>query len=179
MTLVSDSRDDEARAVARGRTVGRWSVRVDRAVGRFVYPLHVRIYRLTRGRVGSWTPMGPIVLLAHTGRRSGRRYAAPLLAMRLGGGAGAYAVVASNGGRPEHPQWLRNVEANPEVEVTERGDTRRMRATVASPERRAELWPRLVSQYPGWAHYQTLTDREIPVVELEPLSDPDSASTST
>ena len=41
-------------------------------------------------------------------------------------------------------------------------------ARVASPEERAALWPRLVELYADFETYQTWTDREIPVVVLEP-----------
>lgn len=143
------------------------SVRLDRWVGRWlVYPLHRTVYRLTRGRVGKRTAQGPVILLTHTGRKSGKRYTTPLLSMPDGDG---WVVVASNGGRPEHPAWFHNVKANPDVEVQDGRRTITAVATVASPERRAELWPRLHEQYEGWAHYQTLTDREIPVVELRPV----------
>lgn len=143
------------------------AVRLDRLAGRWlVYPLHRRLYRLTGGRIGRRTAQGPVILLTHTGRASGKEFTTPLLAVPNEGG---WIVVASNGGRPEHPQWYRNVLVNPDVEVQ---DGRRQVAAVAvaaSPERRAELWPFVGERYAGWHHYQTLTEREIPVVELRPL----------
>lgn len=141
------------------------AVRLDRTVGKWVYRFHKHLYRLTGGRVGRNTAQGPVILVTHTGRKSGNRYTTPLLSMPDGDG---WVVVGSNGGRPETPAWLHNVRANPDVEVQDgRGKVTAV-ATVASPERRAELWPRLGEFYEGWHHYQTLTDREIPVVELRP-----------
>ncbi len=43
-----------------------------------------------------------------------------------------------------------------------------MRARTAPPPERAELWPRLVDLYRDYDSYQSWTDREIPVVVLEP-----------
>jgi deazaflavin-dependent oxidoreductase (nitroreductase family) len=146
----------------------RNAVRLDRTVGRAVYRLHKGLYRLTGGRVGRTTAQGPVVLLTHTGRRSGQRRTTPLLSVADGDG---WIVVASNGGRPEDPAWLRNVAADPDVEVQDGRRRVRARAAVASPERRAELWPRLKDHYAGWDHYQTLTDRVIQVVELRPTGE--------
>lgn len=145
------------------------AVRLDRMLGRWlVYPLHRRVYRWTGGRVGKKTAQGPVILVTHTGRTSGREYTAALLSVPHEGG---WIVVGSNGGRPEHPQWYRNVAANPDVEVQDGRRKVAAVATVASDERRAELWPLVGEQYAGWHHYQTLTDRQIPVVELRPVGD--------
>ena len=77
-------------------------------------------------------------------------------------------IVASYGGDNRHPTWFLNLRANPDVEVTMKGRTRKMKARVASAEERAELWPRVTEKYRGYASYQTRTDREIPLVLLEP-----------
>lgn len=75
-------------------------------------------------------------------------------------------IVASQGGRPENPQWYRNLVADPDVHV-QIGPTRRaVRATVAGTEERARLWPKLVEAYADFDTYQTWTEREIPVVIL-------------
>ena len=141
------------------------SVRLDRTIGRFVYRLHLALYRLTGGAIGARTAQGPILLLTYTGRRTGKRRIPPLLFMP---DEDRFVVVAANGGRPEHPAWYLNVRDRPEVEVQSRRQKVMARAHVASAEERAQLWPRLTQQYAGWAHYQTLTDREIPVVVLAP-----------
>ena len=78
-------------------------------------------------------------------------------------------LVASKGGDDRDPQWYRNLSANPEVEVTIDGTTRKMRARTASPEERAALWPEIVAAYKGYAGYEKRADREIPVVICEPL----------
>jgi deazaflavin-dependent oxidoreductase (nitroreductase family) len=73
-------------------------------------------------------------------------------------------VVASKGGHDQHPDWYKNLAANPDVEITRRGETHKMRARTASPEEKAELWPQIVKIYSGYAGYQKRSERDIPVV---------------
>jgi deazaflavin-dependent oxidoreductase (nitroreductase family) len=133
---------------------------------------HVWVYRRTNGRVGYTFRIGsalrhgvPTALLTHRGRRSGREFTTPLLFMPDGD---RVVVVGSQGGLPDHPQWYRNVVADPEVVIQVRGEVRRYRARTADRAERAVLWPRLVDLYADFASYQSWTDREIPVVICEP-----------
>jgi len=112
--------------------------------------------------VGGWVGV-PILLLTTQGRRSGRRRTQPLLYLSTDAG---YALVASYGGSDRHPDWYLNLEANPEVEIQVGPVRKRMLARTTTPERRAELWPRLVALYRDYDVYQSRTRREIPVVEL-------------
>jgi deazaflavin-dependent oxidoreductase (nitroreductase family) len=132
----------------------------------------VRLYRLTGGRIGGTWRVGagfrkpvPVLLLDHVGRRSGRRYTVPLLYLRDGEDL---VVVASQGGLPRHPQWYRNLLAEPETTVQVGAVHRRVRARVASVDQKAALWPRLVDLYADFESYQSWTDRDIPVVVLAP-----------
>lgn len=77
-------------------------------------------------------------------------------------------LVASKGGHDKHPDWYRNLAANPSVEITRGGQTRTMRARTATPAEKAELWPQVVRVYRGYAGYQQQTSRDIPVVICEP-----------
>jgi F420H(2)-dependent quinone reductase len=78
-------------------------------------------------------------------------------------------VVASQGGLPRNPQWFHNLMANPATTVSLRGErNRQVKAREAEPEEWAELWPRLVDLYADFDSYQAWTEREIPVVVLEP-----------
>lgn len=43
-----------------------------------------------------------------------------------------------------------------------------MQARPASPEEKAELWPRVVAAYTGYGSYQRRTERGIPLVISEP-----------
>lgn len=132
----------------------------------------VWLYRRTNGRVGgTWRVMAgfrspvPVLLLDHVGRKSGRRFTTPLLYLEDGPDL---VVVASQGGMAKNPQWFHNLRAQPEAQVQVGAELRRVRARVAEPEERAALWPRLVELYADFDTYQAWTDREIPVVVLEP-----------
>jgi deazaflavin-dependent oxidoreductase (nitroreductase family) len=127
---------------------------------------HRLLLALTGGRFPR-TVMGmPPVELHTTGRQSGLRRSTMLTAPVCENGR--VVLVASKGGHSDHPDWYKNLSANPEVEVTVNGSTTRMRARTASPEEKAELWPRITSTYKGYAGYQRNTSRDIPVVICEP-----------
>ena len=79
-----------------------------------------------------------------------------------------FVLVASRGGDDRDPAWYGNLVAEPSVELTVHGLTRPMTARTADEDERAELWPRVVSAYPGYAGYQRRTAREIPLVICEP-----------
>ena len=77
-------------------------------------------------------------------------------------------VVASRGeAAPENPAWYHNLVANPQVTVTEKGESTELRARVLTPEEREEVWPKIVAAYKGYGGYQEKTSRTIPVVVLE------------
>jgi deazaflavin-dependent oxidoreductase (nitroreductase family) len=78
------------------------------------------------------------------------------------------ALVASAGGNDQHPAWFLNLRDDPEVTVRTKDDRRAMVARITSGDERAELWERITSKYPNYAGYQRRTEREIPVVVLEP-----------
>lgn len=133
----------------------------------------VAAFKATNGRIGSrwrvgagWRNPVPTLLLEHTGRKSGTTYTTPLLYLRDGDDL---VIVASQGGLPRNPQWFNNLHATPETVVHLRGHRARpVRARVAEPGERASLWPRLVTMYADFDKYAAWTDREIPVVVLEP-----------
>ncbi|MGD0747122.1 MAG: nitroreductase family deazaflavin-dependent oxidoreductase [Acidimicrobiales bacterium] len=77
-------------------------------------------------------------------------------------------LVASKGGDERNPQWYLNLSANPDVELTMNGETRKMRARTASPEEKAALWPDILASYKHYAGYQERSGRDIPVVICEP-----------
>jgi deazaflavin-dependent oxidoreductase (nitroreductase family) len=140
--------------------VSRVSVRLLRALSR----ANVVVYRATGGRVGGRIRRAPILLLTTTGRRSGAARTTPLLFLWDGA---RLAVVASYGGHPRHPDWYLNLRADPETVVQVGRERFAAVAHTAPPGERAQLWPRFVEMYPGYAAYQRRTTREIPVVVLE------------
>jgi F420H(2)-dependent quinone reductase len=145
----------------------RYTVTLDRTMGRWVYPLHRHLYQLTDGRVGHRSWLGPILLLTATGRKTGQPRVTPLLYMPDGPD---FVVVGSNAGRPGPPQWLLNLEADPEAGVQAGRRRVPVLAQVLRGDDAAELWPRLDRHYPGWSYYQQLTDRPILPVRLVDVS---------
>ncbi|MFL6174275.1 MAG: nitroreductase family deazaflavin-dependent oxidoreductase [Marmoricola sp.] len=133
---------------------------------------HVRVYRLTNGRIGGkwrigagWKKPVPTLLLDHVGRKSGTPFTTPLLYLLDGPDV---VIVASQGGLPKNPQWYANLMATPDTQVQIKGEVRQVHARTATPDERAALWPRLVDLYADFENYQAWTDREIPVVILSP-----------
>ena len=127
---------------------------------------HRGVLKLSGGRLG-WQAAGMQVIdLTTTGRKSGQPRSVMLTSPLQEGST--IVVVASRGGDDTHPAWFLNLRDNPEVEVTIKGEKRRMLAHVANAEQRARLWPLVTAKYKNYAGYQTKTDREIPLVLLEP-----------
>lgn len=111
---------------------------------------------------------GMETLELHTvGRTSGKRRSTLLTAPIVE--ANRLVLVASKGGHDTDPDWYRNLVANPQVEITRNGTTTPMRARTATAEEKAELWPRIVKVYKGYAMYQKNSARDIPVVICEPV----------
>ena len=135
-------------------------------VGKVVNVIHRSLVHATGGKVGGKVMGMPVVVLHHTGRTSGKARTSMLTAPIVDGDT--VVLVASWGGDDRHPQWYRNITANPDVEIELHGQRRPMRARTASEGEKAGLWPRVVSAYKGYAGYQEKTEREIPLVILEP-----------
>jgi deazaflavin-dependent oxidoreductase (nitroreductase family) len=127
---------------------------------------HVALYRRTRGLIGHRIPgMPPFLLLEHIGAKSGRERVSPLGYMRYGE---SVILFASNGGGPHNPAWLHNLRAHPDVTIQIGGRRDAVRARVAGPTERAELWPKLLEYHHIFTSYQQRTTREIPLVVLDP-----------
>ncbi|MBF8193690.1 nitroreductase family deazaflavin-dependent oxidoreductase [Nonomuraea sp. K274] len=128
---------------------------------------HVQRYRETDGAEGHDWNNTTVLLLTTQGRSSGRPYTTPLIYQRHGDD---YLVVASKGGDPDHPQWYKNLVANPDVEVQVMGDRFKARARTANDAEKPELWGIMTRTWPDYDNYQRDTDRQIPVVVLERLT---------
>lgn len=129
---------------------------------------HRVLLALTGGRRGWTIGRMPTVELHTVGRVSGVRRSMMLTSPVHGDGR--WVLVASKGGDDRDPEWYRNLVANPDVELTVRGETRPAVARTATAEEKAELWPQIVKVNPGYAGYQRKTDRDIPVVICEESS---------
>ena len=129
--------------------------------------LHRGLVNVSGGRIGGTGFGMPVVELTTTGRKSGQRRSTMLTTPVYDDNR--VVLVASYGGDDRHPSWFLNLRDNPDVELKMKGRTRAMKAHVASAEEKAELWPDVVAKYKGYAQYQTRTDRDIPLVILEPV----------
>ncbi|MGY2029327.1 nitroreductase family deazaflavin-dependent oxidoreductase [Nocardia gipuzkoensis] len=142
------------------------------ALIKYMSKAQVWVFRRTRGRIGGRWRIGagfrkpvPTLLLEHRGRKSGKLFTVPLLYLVDGADL---VVVASQGGLPSHPQWYFNLLAHPATRVQIGAEHRRVRARVATREERDRLWPLLVALYADFDAYQSWTEREIPVLLLQP-----------
>lgn len=129
--------------------------------------LHKELFRRTGGKIGGQVGKTTMMLLTTTGRKSGEPRTTPLNCISDGD---RYLAVASYGGDDRDPQWFKNLQANPEATIQVGADTIPVTASVATPEEKKTLWPKVVSAYKGYEGYQRKTDRDIPVVILTPLA---------
>lgn len=126
---------------------------------------HVKRYQETGGAEGHDWNGATVLLLTTTGRRSGEPYTTPVIYQRDGD---AHVVVASNGGEPKDPDWYLNLLADPDAQIQVGPDRHRVTARTAEPEEKPQLWGLMTRIWPDYDAYQGKTDREIPVVVLEP-----------
>jgi len=128
--------------------------------------LHTLVYHLSSGRIGATLLGLPMLLLTTWGRRTRQLRTTPLLCLLVGD---VFVLVASNGGARRHPAWWWNLQSSPEA-LVQIGPVRgRVHARPASPAERQRCWSLALQVYPPYARYQARTDREIPLVVLQPI----------
>jgi deazaflavin-dependent oxidoreductase (nitroreductase family) len=110
----------------------------------------------------------PVVIVTHTGNRTGAIRKTPLMRVKDGQ---SYILVASLGGAPKDPVWVHNLRVNPEVEIRDETDVQTMRTReVKDAGERARLWALCVAAFPPYAEYQAKTQRQIPLFVAEPAA---------
>ena len=119
------------------------------------------------GRVGGMFEGTPLLLLHHTGAKSGKSRINPLAYMSDGG---RYVIFASKGGAPTNPDWYHNLKANPHVAIEVGSDTIDVDASEATGDERDRLFQAQAERAPQFAEYAEKTDRVIPVIVLTPRS---------
>ena len=122
-------------------------------------------FRAHEGRVGGSFEGTPLLLLHHTGARSGEKRINPLAYQR---DDGRYVVFASKGGAPRNPAWYHNLKAHPNATIEVGTDTIEVLASEASGEERERLFNTQAERIPQFAEYERRTERTIPVVVLTP-----------
>ena len=128
----------------------------------------VFLYNVSGGRIGGKMGKLPVLLLTTTGRKTGKQRTNPVIFIMDGP---AYVVTASAGGADRHPGWFFNIRSNPQATITVKDKQIKVTAEIAGPEKKAELWARLVADAPNFAGYQKRTSREIPMVILHPVEE--------
>ncbi len=129
---------------------------------------HAAAIRLSGGRIRRsflFTGGMPILVLTTIGRKSGRSRSTPVGFLRHGE---AFAVLASNAGNDRSPAWWLNLQATPRAEILANGTRYTVTARRANAEEEATLWNEFATKNPGFDEYRNLTERQIPVVILEP-----------
>jgi deazaflavin-dependent oxidoreductase (nitroreductase family) len=127
----------------------------------------VELYERTDGAEGNTLRDSgmPVVIVTNTGNKTGAVRKTPLMRVKVGD---TYVAVGSKGGAPQHPVWVHNLRANPDVTLRDRDEVTERRAReVTDPVERGTLWAAAVEAYPPYAEYQQKTDRIIPVFALE------------
>jgi deazaflavin-dependent oxidoreductase (nitroreductase family) len=123
-------------------------------------------YERTGGQEADTLRGKPVIVLTSVGASSGKLRKTALMRVEHDG---RYAVVASKGGAPENPAWYRNLVDHPHVELQDGAVKKDYLAHETSGDERDEWWARAVEAWPGYAEYQTKTDRLIPLFVLEPI----------
>ena len=121
-------------------------------------------FRANEGRVGGPWASTTLILIHHIGAKSGIERITPLACSPQGDRR--FAVWASNGGSPTHPDWYHNLKANPGITVEVGPQTFTVLAQELDDTARAVLWPKLVTEAPQLGEVQTRTTRQIPVFLL-------------
>jgi deazaflavin-dependent oxidoreductase (nitroreductase family) len=122
-------------------------------------------FRANEGRVGGNFEGAPVLLLHHTGAKSGTSRVNPLMYLP---DDGRYIVFASKAGAPTNPDWYHNLKAHSNVQIEVGTDTVDVTASEASRAERDRLYSEQAERFPQFAEYQEKTDRVIPAIVLTP-----------
>jgi deazaflavin-dependent oxidoreductase (nitroreductase family) len=135
---------------------------------KLILKVMVFLYNVSDGRIGGKMGKAPVLLLTTTGRKTGKQRTLPLIYIM---DSSAYVITASAGGADKHPGWFFNIRSNPQATIQVKDKQIKVTAEIAGPEKKPELWARLVEVAPNFAGYQKRTSREIPMVILHPVEE--------
>jgi deazaflavin-dependent oxidoreductase (nitroreductase family) len=148
----------EATPTSQGAPPPRWLMKA-------VTRLHVLLNRLTGGRLFNTFGGDDVCFVTMRGAKSGRMLTIPLMYVPYRDGL---LLVASQGGAPRNPVWYHNLVKQPEIVVSHRRRRMKLRARLAKPEEKPELWPVCDQHYAPYADYRKRTTRDIPIFVCEP-----------
>ncbi len=121
-------------------------------------------FRANGGRVGGPFAGMPMLLLTHTGAKSGKTYTNPLVFSKDGD---RIVIIASKGGAPNNPDWYHNLVAHPEVTLEIGNERFKAKAVVTRGDERERLFNAQASQMAQFNEYRKATTRQIPVIAFE------------
>jgi deazaflavin-dependent oxidoreductase (nitroreductase family) len=145
-------------SIAGTKTFGRVAPHV-------VHRIDRTVYRLSGGRLLIGGSLVPTIVLTTTGAKTGAIRTTPLATLRDGDG---WVVIGSNFGQQRHPAWSANLLADPDAQVSDRGQVTDVRARLLSDDEKATLWPRILEIWPTYDTYVERSGRNIRVFRLEP-----------
>ncbi|MDG6906853.1 MAG: nitroreductase family deazaflavin-dependent oxidoreductase [Nitrososphaerota archaeon] len=122
-------------------------------------------FRKNHGKVGGQFEGAPILLIHHTGAKSGKPRINPVMYLKDGD---RYLVFCSKGGAPTNPEWYYNLKAHPDTQIEVGDETVHVHAEEIRGEERDRLYAKQASLYPNFAEYQRKTSRTIPVIAFIP-----------
>jgi deazaflavin-dependent oxidoreductase (nitroreductase family) len=128
-------------------------------------------FRANHGRVGGGFTGAPLLLLHTVAARSGTPRINPMMYLA---DRGRYLVFASKAGSDRNPDWFHNLLAHPDARIEVGDEVLAVRARVLQAQEREAAFAEQARRYPGFARYQSKTERIIPVVALVPASAPTS-----
>jgi deazaflavin-dependent oxidoreductase (nitroreductase family) len=120
-------------------------------------------FRANEGRVGGPFAGAPMILIHHTGARSGTERVNPLVYFPDGD---RFVIIASAGGAPKNPDWYHNLKAHPRTTAEVGTETFAVDVHELTGDERSAVWDRVVAAMPGFGAYQKQTTRQIPVLAL-------------
>ncbi len=130
-----------------------------------VPPLDKLLHRVTGGKVVMSAGLLPSLVLTAKGAKSGEPRTTPLATMPHDG---SWYVVGSNFGREKHPAWTANLIAHPDADISYRGRTIPVTATLLTAEEKAQIWPQLTTFWPNYDVYVERSGRDLRVFRLDP-----------
>jgi len=125
----------------------------------------IREFRENAGKVGGRFDGASLLLLHSIGAKSGEERVTPVI---YKGDDDRYIIFASYAGGPKNPGWYHNLLAHPQVSIEVGTETVDVVARVTDGAERAAIWEPWKVTVPTFAEYEQRTDREIPVIVLEP-----------
>ena len=125
---------------------------------------HAKLIKLT-GSLGGGTDDGSVLVLKHTGAKSGTVRETPVMFLNHEGG---YVIAASMGGAPKNPAWYHNLNSNPDTTVHVGPDDVPVTAREVDGDEYDQLWSRFSAMDKRWEQYRERTTRKIPLIHLQP-----------